>query len=767
MSSIAIHEADQLLTTGKDSFARYQHSGSHEDLDESIQCFRRAVELATADEGSRKAVSLMNLGNSLSLRFTVKGQIADISASIDAGTAAVELVSDTSTDKPAYLANLGNALRQRFNRQGDISDADRAVDVYRRTVELMHDGDARRPLFFMNYGLTLRARFEVTGHSADLEEAINFTRQAIVLIPRDHMHHAACLNNLGLCLIRHFERSLDPKDIDEAVELCKLSVQITRDNDMNKAARWHTLATALDTRFVWLNLRDNEQLDAAVFAAQQAVQATPDGHPRKPTCLSTLSLALYRRSKYASEGHADDADDMVTVGLRAVELCPDDSLEKAMHLDTLGIVLLESYLIKRDNAILDAAVYAARQAAEASNMTDSRLGWRLYHLAIALNERFSLSKQREDIDLAINVAKLAVGSVLPEDGLRSTSFHLLAYLLQRSHDALGTQLDSDTRLSALEVVATSPGPAQSRFEGARFWAAALMDGRGPAASLPAWKLVIELIPKVIWLGRGLEDRYNLSMFESVQKALLDAVEVTVDLDDGTVAGYSVEWLEERRCVIWGQYDDLRAPLDLIRASDACLAEELEFVSGRLASFDADWTSASVGTILPPGQQRPDSGLARRALAMRFEVLVDQVRELPRCQGFLRQRSLADLQPAAAHTPIIMLLQHDGFCRVIAQLPPGNQYAILKVKFTRKMAERILDAIQGSYRTTKARGDTGGRASFTASSNAAQRRDDFEKALRILWIHLVRPILDAIKPRVRTLPIALLCINVVILIQSYS
>ncbi|KZV64008.1 hypothetical protein PENSPDRAFT_757547 [Peniophora sp. CONT] len=739
--SSAVAQAAQLSDDGLQSLARYQHSHALEDLDESVESLQHAVELIATDK-NLKAMYLTRLGNALSIRFMAKGDTADINAAIDAGTAATEVIPDSSTEKPAFLANLGNAFRHRFSRLGSTSDADCAVDAYRRAVELVQDSDARRPLFFMNCGLTLRTRFDVTGNLEDLEEAVIFIRKALALLPRDNLHHAACLNNLGLCLMRRFERSFDPVDIDEAVDACRLSVHLTLDEDIHKGARWHTLANALDARSEWLNLSDIEDIDAAVFAAQQAVQAMPDGHPEKPNCLNTLCLALRRRSQ-VTRGR-QDMEDMITAGQRAVELCPNDSLQKAMLYDTLGASLLASYRTRHDSDVLNAAIDAARQAVETSIATDSHVRLRLTNFAIALDERFSLSKHPADIELAIHVARLAVNAAPTEDSLRGMSPYLLARLLQHSHDVLGSPLETDTILNALEVVATSPGPVQWRFDGARLWAAVLTESRGIAASLPAWKLVVELVPKVIWMGRKLEDRHNLSQIEVVAEVLPDAIEATLALDDGSITGYSVEWLETRRCVIWGQYDNLRAPLDSIRASDARLAEELESVSKRLVDLDVGKASTSIDSILTLGEPRPDSGKARRTLALRFELLVEQARKLPGCAGFLLQKSLADLKPAATFTPIIMLVQLDNFCRVFVQLPPGNQYYYNKIPFTREMAVRVRNAVHGSFRAARARGES--RALFTGRSNGAKRQDDCEKALRLLWIQLVRPILDAIKSR---------------------
>ncbi|VDC05288.1 unnamed protein product [Peniophora sp. CBMAI 1063] len=739
-------EAKTLYSAGRDSLARYQSSHSLHDLDDAVGKLQRAIELAP-DE-STKAAYLSYLNNLLSMRFMAKGDVADINSAVDSGIAAVEAVPDTSTEKPALLANLGNALRQRFSRLGDISDVDRAVEAYRRAFELAQYEDERLPYFILNFGLTLRTRFDVTGRLGDLEMAISSIRQSLVSIPPESIHHATCLNNLGLCLMRLFERSLDPQDIDEAVEKCKLAVQQTLDEDLRKSARWHTLAMALDARSTWLNLNDIEDLDAAVYAAERAVSALPNGAIEKPTCLNTLCLALRRRLQ--TTHRRSDMDDMISAQQKAVQLCPGDSPRRAMFLDTFGIVLLDKYRETHDVAILDAAVNAAQQAVEYSTAADSHQGWRLFHMAIALEERFYLSKQRADIDLAISVTVSAINTVLPEDVFRGTSFQLLAHLLYFKHDILGDPLDVDTMITALEVVARSPGTARARFIGAQSWATALRDHRGLTASVDAWKLVIELIPSLLWIGARVEDDHTVHFLQVVEQTLPGAIEAALASDDGAVIGYAVEWLEEGRSIVWGQYDDLRAPLDLIRESDARLAEELEMVSKRLASFDVDESpipSSGIQSLSLLDPARADTGPARRALAQKFERLVNQARQLPRCAGFLHQKSLADLQPAGTHTPIVMLQQHDTFCRVVVQLPPGSQFYSFEVPFTLQMAERARDAVHGSLQTAPIRG--GSRASFNVSTTTSQRRCIFERALRVIWIELVRPILDRIKPRLKS------------------
>ena len=285
-------------------------------LDEAIDCFRRAIEL-----DPKNATAHSNLG----VVLQDQGQLDEAIACLQK---AIELNPGWA---PTY-SNLGGALKQ----QGRL---DEAIAECRTAIEL----NPKFALAHNNLGAAL-------ADQEKLDEAIAEYRRAIELDPKDAMAH----NNLGGVLdkkgklneaIDCYRRALelDPKDADAYVNL---GIDLHDQGQLDEAVACFHQAIELDPKLarahsaLGVALKERGKLDEAIDCYRQAINLDP----KNTTAHSNLGIALKDQGKL---------DEAIAEYHTAIEL---DSKLAAAHYN-LGIAL-------QDQGKLDEAIACYRQAIE-------------------------------------------------------------------------------------------------------------------------------------------------------------------------------------------------------------------------------------------------------------------------------------------------------------------------------------------------------------------------------------------------------------------
>ena len=111
-------------------------------------------------------------------------------------------------------------------------------------------------------------------------------------------------------------------------------------------------------------------------------------------------------------------------------------------------------------------------------------------------------------------------------------------------------------------------------------------------TLDAYSTLISLIPRVVWLGRTVEQRYQ--DISSIGNAVAEAAAAAISLGEPNLA---LEWLEQGRSIVWGQILQLRTPLNNLRQHHPHEADKLEKISRALES---------AGTVQSPDHSSPSS-----------------------------------------------------------------------------------------------------------------------------------------------------------------
>ena len=612
-------------------------------------------------------------------KFERLGDVADLNEAISAQQQALHLTPDDDPHQPMHLHNLGHSFQSRFERLGDLVNLDEAITAQRQAVRLTPDDHPDRPEFLDSLGGSLFSRFERLGNLVDLDEAITAQQKAVRLTD-DHPNQARCLNNLGISLETRFERLNDLVDIHEAISAQREAVRLTPDGHPGKPARLSNLGNSFVRRFD--RLGDLISLDDAIMAQKQAVRLTSDDHPNKPGWLNNLGNSIHTR--FARFGGLVDLEEAIAAQQQAIHLTPGGHPDEPMYLNNVGMFLRSRFERLGNTADLDGAIKAHRQAVCLTPDDHPGKSQSLHNLGSSL--RAQLQHQPDDATLKQAISTYSQSAKLPSG---------LPYL---------------------------------RFAAAKIWASLCLP-TDSVGTLDAYSTLVSLLPRVVWLGRTIEQRY--SDIPSIGNAMAGAVSAAIHFGEFDLA---LEWMEQGRSIVWGQMLQLRTPLDKLRECHSKEANELERISRGLDSAGVACLDRSTRSGGGASQSSLEQlAQAHRRLAEEYDTTLDRIHNLPGFEDFLQPAKSATLCNAATSGPVVILNAHETSCDALILLPrtskishvplPGIQLSAIE-----EMQVEFVGVIRGAGITQRPSGAYDGVGT------------NLSDILRRLWAYVVEPIL---------------------------
>ncbi|KAE9391588.1 hypothetical protein BT96DRAFT_1060241, partial [Gymnopus androsaceus JB14] len=135
---------------------------------------------------------------------------------------------------------------------------------------------------------------------------------------------------------------------------------------------------------------------------------------------------------------------------------------------------------------------------------------------------------------------------------------------------------------------------------------------------------------------------------------------------------AVEWLDEGRSIIWGQILQLRSPVHDLYHQYPDIAKELKMVAQALESAGT-LTKKSFETIGSEKKQATveEDAQKHHRMAIRYEELIQHIRNLDGFASFLKPKKLSELGSAAAQGPIIIVNVHESRCDALVLSHSGG------------------------------------------------------------------------------------------------
>lgn len=217
---------------------------SPRELDEAVAVLTAAKR--RPDNSADPAAVLSALGNARLNRFLhiTRRDPADLAASVEEHTAAVDEMTPGDPNAATYLSDLGTALMRDYEHTGNPESINASVPRHRQAIDATPDGHARKAERIFGLASALLVLHESTGDPEVLDEAIAQFRAAVGATIPDHAHHARCLYGLASALLRRGELRGMMFDYDEAAVLAGQAVEATRNGHANLPGRLAFYAVA-------------------------------------------------------------------------------------------------------------------------------------------------------------------------------------------------------------------------------------------------------------------------------------------------------------------------------------------------------------------------------------------------------------------------------------------------------------------------------------------------------------------------------------------
>ncbi|KAJ7474977.1 TPR-like protein [Mycena latifolia] len=715
---------------GGSLLTRFERLGDLIDLNESVSKRKAAVSL-TPEGHPYMPSRLNNLGSSLLTRFERLDDLTDLNESVSKRKAAVSLTPESHPDMPSWLNNLGGSLFRRFERLGDLTDLNESVTTFKAAVSLTPEGHPDMPLCLKNLGSSLFRCFKHLGDLTDLNESVSKWKAAVSLTPEGHPDMPSCLNNLGYSLLTRFEQLGDLTDLNESVSTSKAAaaVSLTPEGHPGMPSCANNLGNSLRTRFEQLG--DLTDLNESVTTFRAAVSLTPEGHPDMPSRLNNLGSSLLRR--FERLGDLTDVNESVSKRKAAVSLTREGHPSKPLCLSNLGNSLLTRFKHHGDLTDLNESVSTSKAAVSLTPEGHPTKPSHLYNLGNSLLTRFKHLGDLTDLNESVSTFKAAV-SLTPEGHPDMPScLHNLGNCLHQRFNRLKDPHDCEEMLLQYSRAASYPtGSAQIRFQASAKWAH-YAHTHQPSSVLHAYTTTIDLVPQVAWLGLSISDRHHQLLMAG--QIVRDAASAAINAQEYSKA---VEWLEQGRSVIWGQFLTMRTPVDDLHMVHPKLAAELVSISNLL---ETSGTRSGIETAgFGPSQSLQATAHQYHDNAVQRDKLLQQIRGLAGFEQFLLPKPIAALSPAAKIGPVV-LLNTSSYQSDALILIPGVGDEVMHVplpEFTLAEAQDLTKAL-GSLVSGAARGDR----LHACREDELPPDGEFSRILSALWMKIVKPVLDGL------------------------
>ncbi|KAF8870436.1 CHAT domain-containing protein, partial [Gymnopilus junonius] len=428
--------------------------------------------------------------------------------------------------------------------------------------------------------------------------------KAVQLLPEGHMEMPNILNNLGISFYRRFIETGDSIDLAEAISSYENSVRLTPEDHAAMPTRLNNLGISLQRRFE--QTKNYDDLTEAISLIQRSVKLAPEGHPELPTQYNNLGFAY--RSSFSRRSNLADLAEGISSIQKAIQIAPGQYQNMSIFLSNLAVSLQMRFDHTGDLDDSSQAISSLKEAVRLTPNGHPDMIGRLTNLGLFFEHRFEETTDFDDINTAISTFR-----------------------------------DAATNYA---------GSPADRYQAAKKWVetSELFD---ESQSLEAYRTLIPLISQVAGLGQTVQKRYSTlpdMSHMSTSAAAAAFKEGRYEL--------ALEWLEESRCLVWRQLNNLRTPLDTLRDHDPAVYADVFRVSRLLdsAGSRSEVTNYTPDTIsIEQKVSIQDQTLNHLKLAQNWDQLLLRVREIPGYEDFLKP---------VPYSTIVQGLPDSGFIVVI-------------------------------------------------------------------------------------------------------
>ncbi|GAA0931357.1 CHAT domain-containing protein [Streptomyces thermoalcalitolerans] len=230
---------------GRVLIARYERSGSAEELNKAVTAHREAVALTPEGHGML-GVRLLNLGAALNLRHRLTGDGEDLREARECRQRALTLPGLGHAHRAPLLSSMAISLLTGFERAADPdAQLDQAIELFRKALALTPEGDPQLPRRRYRLAMALLTRGLRTSRADEVREARELADAVIAALPANSPDLPAALIMAADARKAHPRTPLSSAARREVVALCRRAVEVTPPGHPMRTLRLAALGSAL------------------------------------------------------------------------------------------------------------------------------------------------------------------------------------------------------------------------------------------------------------------------------------------------------------------------------------------------------------------------------------------------------------------------------------------------------------------------------------------------------------------------------------------
>ncbi|KAJ4005476.1 hypothetical protein NW766_011025 [Fusarium irregulare] len=331
------------------------------------------------------------------------GQVTSILEQAISNTeAAIELAPPSSGIRAKLLKDLSSILYSKFNQQGSPAILDRAVDALRLASLEIPPHNLSEKLGYMYEHAHLRfEQFFKSKSGSHLMEAEIASKSVLQQTPQESPNKPKCLYLHARILAENFRTTGRINKLDEAIPLMKQAFYSLPEGDsLRPEYASHFTRMATEKYFHSRGASDHTE----AIAITRSILCTGSGDNFKPF-EHLYQLALLSSHMYRFHGDENDLAEATDRLKQSLQLCPSEHPERLVRTSQLGQNMLDKFLKGSNPDDLDQSILLAREVLIAASKGTLPYFQFVIDLIHRLHVRYETSKQRQDLDEAIDIGK--------------------------------------------------------------------------------------------------------------------------------------------------------------------------------------------------------------------------------------------------------------------------------------------------------------------------------------------------------------------------
>ncbi|KAG2339280.1 hypothetical protein BDR05DRAFT_992138 [Suillus weaverae] len=490
----------------------------------------------------------------------------------------------------------------------------------------------------------------------DIDSITSLFREALALRPQGHPDHPLSIYHLAEALTWHHIKEDTAVYIHESLQLyCKLLPLCPEGTylRLNAAGANGVHHVIRECNNLPTDASD-EGIHLRRVVLELSVSLCSEGHSERDTYLNNLALSLLYRFNY--QGNSDDLNEAISLYEEALRLRPVGHKYHDSSLNNLGTALITRFNQHYDVNDVMRVISLQHEALTLCPPGNPYRDYTLNNLASAVKARYEKLDTSEDLNEAIDLFRDSLQLRPHGHPLRHTSlFNLSSALCSRfTQTQENEDVEEAIRLcqESLEALPSlDPGRCFSYIHLQEAYLSRYKtfaaESHSHASALEAYTTFFELLDRHLATRSSIVARREAtSAFRRARTLPVDAASCAMRLDN---LRHAIELVEQGRGQQWSLTSRLRSPLEDLEATNKI-------------------------PILPTSS-RSSAKTQYRKLQEQWEAAVAEIRNIQGFSRFLLPPSYEDLQAAARHGPVIILIASQYSCSAIVVPMSGEPHHV--------------------------------------------------------------------------------------------